>query len=130
MNPGVQFDRVYGSLNATETTEQSIGTITVPAGATVLVAVDPCIMQPTATAGEQISGYLRPTASTLPPKTKIPARTIAGPAGTLATGSTTTEPKWVQVNWPVTQLDTITVYGACDVALTGTASAFLNAMFK
>ncbi len=118
-----QCDRVYSALNAAETTETKVGTITIPAvGVKKIVAISAQLMQPTATAGEQVSGYVRLSFKTVSGSFKFPAQPVLGPAGTLADSGGTHPPAWIPVDIPVPANETVDCYIAADVALTGTGT--------
>jgi hypothetical protein len=119
----VQFDRVYLALNATETTETKIGTITIPAtGISKIIAIAAQIQQPTAAAGELVSGYVRLAFKTLAGTFKLAAQAVCGPAGTLAANATSLTPSFVPVDIKVPANETIDIYMAGDIALTGTCT--------
>lgn len=126
-----QADRLYSALNATETTETSLGTITVPsAGVKRIVGVYGQIMQPTSTAGEMISGYFRLAFKTVAGTFKFPAAVIGGAAGTLAANASNQKPLIIPVDIPVPANETITIYMAADVALTGTGTGLAGVIFE
>lgn len=118
-----QGDRVYLALNATETTETKIGTITVPqSGVRHIIGIYGTLMQPTATAGEQISGYFRLAFKTVPGTFKFPAMGLGGPAGTLASIGNAQQRQIIPVDIPVGPNESVDIYMAADVALTGTGT--------
>jgi len=119
----LQCDRVYSALNATETTETKVGTITIPpVGVRRIVGICPQLMQPTSTAAEVVSGYVRLSFKTVSGLFKFPAQGVGGPAGTLAANVHTIEPKIIPVDIPVPPNEAVDCYMAADIALTGTAS--------
>jgi hypothetical protein len=119
----MQADRVYSALNATETTETKIGTITIPAtGINKIIGVCASIQQPTATAGELVSGYVRLAFKTLAGTFKFCATGVGGPAGTLAANVHTIDPKIIPVDINVPANETVDIYMAGDIALTGTCT--------
>lgn len=119
----LQADRAYSAMNATETTEAKIGSFTIPAsGVRKIVGVYGTIMQPTATAGEQISGYFYLKFKTVAGVFKFPAMGIGGPAGTLASIGNAQQRQIIGVDIPVPANEVVEVWAAADVALTGTGT--------
>lgn len=121
----IQGDRVYKALNATETTEEKIGTITIPSqGVRRIIGVQAAVMQPTATAGEMVSGYVRLAFKTVPGTFKFNAQAIFGPAGTLAANASTARVEIIPVDINVPANETVDVYMAADIALTGSGTGY------
>lgn len=119
----IQADRVYSALNATETSETVIGTITIPTqGVRHIVGVWGKLMQPTATAGEMISGHFRLALTTVSGKFKFPVMCVHGPAGTLAANAHAVPTTIIPVDIPVPANETIACYMTADIALTGTCT--------
>ncbi len=127
-----QGDRVYAALNATETTETLLGTITIPNGVNKITAILAKIMQPTTTVAEQISGYVRLAFSTVAGRFKFPAQPVRGPAGTLADAGNVGPHSWIPVNIPVPQngSETVAVYMTGDLALTGTCTGEVSLLME
>ena len=118
----IQVDRVYLALNATETTETKIGTITIPNGVKRIVGIIAAIQQPTATAGELVSGYARLAFSTVSGRFKYNATAVYGPAGTLATNAVVATSATQVADIPVKDNESVDIYMAGDIALTGTCT--------
>lgn len=117
----IQSDRVYSALNATETTETKLGTITSPTkGVNRIVAVHSCLMQPTGTNGEMVSGYVRLAFKTLSGSFKFPAQVKAGEGAVGALVGVA--PAFIPVDIPFPANETCDIYMAADVALTGTGT--------
>lgn len=126
-----QSDLVYAALNATETTETLVGTITVPtAGVKRIVGVYGMIQQPTATAGEVASGNFRLAFKTVSGSFKFPAHVVYGPAGTLAANANQVKPQIIPVNIPVPPNESIACYATGNIALTGTCTAQIGVIFE
>jgi hypothetical protein len=127
----IQSDVVYSALNATETTETSVGTITVPtAGVKRIVGVWGALMQPTATAGETVSGYFRLAFTTVSGKFKFPCTPYGGPAGTLAANSASAPYQIIPVDIPVPPNETVSCYMTANKALTGTGEGFMGVLMS
>jgi len=117
-----QGDRVYLALNATETTETKIGTITAPtSGVRSIVGVYGTMLQPTGTNAESMSGYYRLSFKTTPGTFKFPLTCIAGQSG--SGGGVSMLRQVIPVGIPFPANETCDIYVAADVALTGTATA-------
>lgn len=126
-----QANRVYLATNATETTETLIGTITVPAtGVSRIIGVYGKMMQPTATAGEMVSGHYRLSFSTVSGVFKFPATAVFGPAGTLAANAHVAQPQIIPVNIPVPPNEAIGCYMTADIALTGSGTAEIGVIME
>jgi len=116
-----QADRVYAAINATETTEAKVGTITSPtAGVRHIVGVYAVGMQPTGTNGELVSGYVRLSFKTISGVFKFPMTAYAGQG---AVGiAATIEKKIIPVDIPFPANETCDIYMAWDVAGTGSGT--------
>lgn len=126
-----QGNLVYLALNATETTETQLGTITVPtAGVRRIVGVYGYIMQPTSTAAETVTGYYRLAFTTISGTFKFPASTYGGPAGTLAANAIIGAPQIIPVDIPVPPNETITCYMGANKAMTGTGEGMVGVIFE
>jgi len=124
----LQGDCVYAALNATETTETLLGTITIPpSGVGKISAVWGLLMQPLATSAETISGFLR-IACLTPGKFKFPCSTIGGAVGAVA--SQAMEPKYIPVDIPVQPNDVISLYMTANKAMTGTSEGFISVLLS
>lgn len=127
----LQSDRVYSALNATETTETKVGSITIPpVGVRRIVGISAQLMQPTATAGEQISGYVRLAFKTVSGLFKFSAQAIYGPAGTLAASQHGYVPAIIPVDIPVPANEVVDCYMAADVVLTGTGTGAVSLLME
>ena len=124
-----QADQVYAALNATETTETTIGTITIPtSGVSRIVGVYGIIMQPTLTSGETISGSFRLAFTTVSGKFKFPAQAAGGMVTTANWNSV--DPKIIPVNIPVPTNETVTCYMTANKALTGTGEGLVGLIME
>jgi len=127
----IQGDRVYSALNATETSETTVGTITIPtSGVKRIVGVYGILQQPTATAGETNSGMFRLAFTTVSGKFKYPCTASYGPAGTLAANVNSVDPKIIPVDIPVPPNETVTCYMTGDIALTGTCTGVVGVLME
>ncbi len=125
-----QSNFVELALGATETTETTLGTITVPsAGVQRIVGVYGVLEEITTTA-EQGVGYFRLGFSTVAGSFKFPCSTFHAPAGTLASPGFQYEPKIIPVNIPVPANETITCYMATFVAATGASRGMVGVIFE
>jgi len=125
-----QGDFVEAALGATETTETSLGTITVPtAGVSRIVGIYG-ILQEISTTAEQGVGYFRLQFGVIAGKFKFPCASYHGPAGTLASPGWTYEPKIIPVNIPVPPNETITCYMATFVVATGACRGMVGLIFE
>jgi len=125
-----QADRVEGALGATETTETSLGSITVPtAGVKRIVGVYGTATIATTTA-EQASGYFRLAFKTLAGVFKFPLTINQGPAGTLASPGWSSNHSIIPVDIPVPANETITGYATLDVAQTGACRAAVGVIYE
>ena len=107
------------ALGATETTETSLGTITIPpSGVSRIVGVYG-VLEEITTTGEQGVGFFRLAPSQHSGTYKFPASTFHAPAGTLASPGFSYEPKIIPVNIPVEPNETIELFMATFVAATG-----------
>lgn len=123
-----QGDVVYLALNATETTETQLGTITVPtAGVKKIVGVYGTLMQPLATSGESVSGFFRLAFTTISGKFKFPAQPLAGAA---AAGVISQAPSIIPVDIPVPPNETITCFMTANKAFTGTGEGMVGVIFE
>lgn len=131
MSP-TQGNQVWAAMNATETTEATIGTITVPpSGVRAITGVYGTVLQPTATAGETLSGYFKITPATGSVGVcKFPLQNVYGPAGTLAATAGVSTPNIIPVNIPVVPTDTITITAALNKVATGTAEVQAGVIFE
>lgn len=123
-----QGDRVYLALNATETSETKVGTMTVPIGATKIVAISGQLMQPTGTNGEMVSGQFRIQPQQTGGQFKFPAQVVAGQGAVGALAAY--EPKWIPCNIPVREKDSIDCFVTADVALTGTGTGSVAVVYE
>lgn len=124
----IQGQMVYSALNATETTETLIGTITVPtAGVSQIVGCYGVLMQPLATSGETVSGKYRLAIGTTSGQFIYPTTNVAGAA---AVGVQQYDPKILPVAIPVNANDTISCYMTANKALTGTGEGFVGVLFQ
>jgi len=125
-----QGDFVELALGSTETTETTIGTVTVPsAGVSRIVGVYGILQEITTTA-EQGVGYFRLAFKTVAGTFKFPCSTFHAPAGTLASPGFQYEPKIIPVNIPVPANETITCYMAAFVAATGACRGMIGFIFE
>lgn len=124
-----QGDQVYLALNATETTETLVGTITVPtAGVSRIVGIYGVLMQPVQTSGETISGYFRLAFTTVSGKFKFPVQAAGGMVTSANWNSV--DPKIIPVNIPVPPNEQISCYMAANKALTGTGEGMVGVIFE
>jgi len=123
-----QADMVYAALNATETTETSLGTIQVPpTGVSRIVGVYGALLQPLATSGETVTGFFRIASGVTSGKFKFPAQGIAGAA---AVGVIQEPLRIIPVNIPVVPNDILTIYMAANKAMTGTGEGVAGLIFE
>ena len=126
-----QGDIVYSALNATETTETLVGSITIPTtGVSRIVGIYGCLIQPTATAAESVSGFFRLAFTTVSGKFKFPATPYGGPAGTLASNSASQPYQIIPVNIPVPPNETVSCYMAANKAMTGTGEGLVGLILE
>lgn len=126
-----QGDFVSKDLGATETTETSLGDITIPsAGVTRIIGVYANIAIETATAGEGTQGHFRLAFKTVSGTFKFPADIIFGPAGTLADSGHSYKPTIIPVDIPVPPNETISCYATLEVAQTGTCHALVGVIYE
>ncbi len=125
-----QGDYVELALGATETTETTLGTVTIPsAGVRRIVGIYGVLQEITTTA-EQGVGYFRLAFKTVAGSFKFPCSTFHAPAGTLASPGWTYEPKIIPVDIPVPPNETITCYMATFVAATGACRGMVGFIFE
>ncbi len=126
-----QADLVYLALSATETTETLLGTITIPTvGVRRIVGVYGILMQPTATAGETVSGFFRLSFSSVAGKFKFPCTMMFGPAGTLASNATVAAAQIIPVDIPVPANETVSCYMSANKAMTGTGEGVVGLIME
>lgn len=126
-----QGDIVYSALGATETTESLVGTITVPtAGVRKIIGVYGLLMQPTATAGETVSGYFRLAFSTVAGTFKFPCTMMFGPAGTLASVGPVGQTQIIPVDIQVPPNESVKCYMTANKALTGTGEGMIGLIME
>jgi hypothetical protein len=123
----IQADQVYLALNATETTETLIGTITVPTNCSRISGAYGLLMQPLATSGESVSGFFRLAASSFSGKFKFPVTPIAGAA---AAGVIQQPPQIIPLDLPATPLDVVSCYMTANKVLTGTGEGVIGLFFQ
>lgn len=124
-----QGDAVYSALNATETTETLVGTITIPTqGVSRIVGVYGVLMQPVQTSGETISGTFRLGFSTVAGKFKFPAQAAGGMVTSANWNSV--DPKIIPVDIPVPPKEDVACYMTANKALTGTAEGMIGLIFE
>jgi hypothetical protein len=125
----IQSDIVYLALGATETTETSLGTITVPnTGVSRIVGIyakDTGV----ATIDEHVDAYIRLQFKTVPGVFKFPAQTsedlhtAVGPTGT-------SEPKYIPVDIPVPPNEAVQIYMAQFALSTGARFGICGLLFQ
>lgn len=125
-----QGDQVYSALNATETSETKVGTITIPNGVRRISGVYGLLMQPTATAAETVSGFFQLKFSTVAGKFKFPATSCHGPAGTLAANAHYGDAKIIPVDIPVQPNELADCYMTANKALTGTGEGMIGVIME
>lgn len=124
-----QGNLVYLALNATETTETLLGTITVPTqNVRRIVGVYGLLMQPVQTSGETISGYFRLGFSTVAGTFKFPAQAVGGMVTSANWNSV--DPKIIPVDIPVPPNEVISCYMTANKALTGTGEGMVGVIFE
>ena len=125
-----QGQSVEAALNATETTETSLGNVTVPLGAKKIVGTYGIATVLTTTA-ELASGKFRFVQAAGPGGVhSFPLQVNQGPAGTLASPGFSNEPRIIPVDIPTKENDTIACYAVLDVAQTGTCRARVGFIFE
>jgi hypothetical protein len=125
-----QGDFVEAALGSTETTETSLGTVTVPsAGVSRIVGIYGVAEVPTTTA-ELGTGYFRLAFKTVAGSFKFPVSVFQGPAGTLASNAALLEPKIIPVSIPVPPNETINGYMTLFVAASGSCRGLVGFIFE
>jgi len=125
-----QGDSIEAALNATETTETSLGNVTVPLGAKTIVGVYGIANVLTTTA-ELASGKFRfVPAAGAGGKFVFPLQVNQGPAGTLASPGFGNVPTIWPVSIPVRENDSLACYAVLDVAQTGACRARVGFVFE
>lgn len=125
-----QGDSIEAALNATETTETSLGNVTVPLGAKNIVGVYG-IGNVLTTTAEIASGKFRFVQAAGPGGKHIfPLQVNQGPAGTLAAPGWSNKPEIIPVSIACRENDTIACYAVLDVAQTGTCRARVGFIFE
>lgn len=115
----IQADFVELALGATETTETSLGTVTIPnTGVKRIIGVYG-VDHGVETTGEEASGYFRLQFKTVPGTFKFPAQVFNAGAGTLVGPASGFDPKIIPVDIPVPPNESVTCYMAQFVASTG-----------
>ncbi len=115
----IQADYVELALGATETTETSLGSITIPnTGVSHIVGVYG-VDHGVETTAEECSAFFRLQFKTVPGVFKFPAQVFNAGAGTLAAPASTFDPKIIPVDIPVPPNESVTCYMAQFVASTG-----------
>lgn len=125
-----QGDFVELALNATETTETTLGTFTIPtAGIKKIVGIYG-IAELITTTGEVIQGYFRLAFKTIPGVFRFPTTSFSAPAGTLASGLTVGSPQIIPVDIPVPPNETVTCTMALNAVSTGAARGMVGFIFE
>ena len=125
-----QGQSVEAALNSTETTETSLGNVTIPLGAKKIVGVYGIATVLTTTA-EAASGKYRFVQAAGPGGVhSFPLQIAQGPAGTLASPGWNVRPNFVPVDIPCKETDTISCYAVLDVAQTGTCRCRVGFIFE
>ena len=125
-----QGQSVEAALNSTETTETSLGNVTVPLGAKKIVGAYGIANVLTTTA-ELASGTFRFVQAAGPGGVhKFPLQIAQGPAGTLASPGWMGFPSIIPVDIPTKENDAIACYAVLDVAQTGTCRARVGFIFE
>lgn len=124
-----QGDNVEAALGSTETTETSLGSVTVPLNCKKIVGVYGIANVLTTTA-ELASGKFRFVAGTVAGVFKFPLQVNQGPAGTLASPGFSNEPKIIPVDIPCVPNDSLSCYAVLDVAQTGTCRTRVGFIFE
>lgn len=124
-----QANLVEAALNATETTETSLGNITVPLGAKKIVGVYGTANVLTTTA-ELASGKFRFTQGQQAGVWTFPLTIHQGPAGTLASPGWAASHQIIPVDIPCRENDTMTFFATLNVAQTGNCRAQCGVIFE
>lgn len=125
-----QSDFVWAALGATETTETSLGTITIPtAGIKRITGIYGTAMAVTTTA-ENVSGWFRLAFKTIPGVFRFPAQAINAPSGTIATGATTTPTNIIPVNIQVPANETVQAFMGLNALTTGAVTGMVGLIFE
>ena len=115
-----QADYNEGALGATETSETSLGDISIPSqGVTKIVGIYGIATIETPTAGEGVSGHFRLAFKTVSGVFKFPVTVFQGSAGTLADIGPAQQPQIIPVDIPVPTNETVTAYMTLNKAQTG-----------
>lgn len=125
-----QGKSVEAALNATETTETSLGNVLVPLGAKTIVGVYGIANILTTTA-ENASGKFRFTQGAGPGGMfEFPLQCQQGPAGTLASPGFSTRPVFIPVSIPCKENDNIACYAVLDVAQSAACRCRVGFIFE
>ena len=125
-----QADFVEGALNASETTEATLGTVVIPtAGIKKIVGVYG-IAEVITTTAEIIQGYFRLAFKTIPGVFRFPTTSFSAPAGTLATPMVVGEIQIIQVDITIPPNETVTCTMALNAVATGAARGMVGFIFE
>ena len=123
-------DYVEGALGATETTETSLGSITIPSGGPRTIVGMWAIINGIQTTAEYISGTFRLAFSNNAGKFKFPASSLGSGAGTLAGGAVAAEVRILPCNIPVKANEVIDCFATMFQNQTGAMRAAVGILYE
>lgn len=126
-----QGDYAEGALGSTETTETSLGSISIPAtGVSRIVGIYGIATIQTTTAAEGTAGGFRLAFKTVSGTFKFPVTVFQGAAGTLADIGPVHMPQIIPVDIAVPSNETITCYVTLNLAQTGTCRGMVGVIYE
>lgn len=125
-----QADFVELALGTTETTETTLGTITIPsAGVKKIIGVYGIAEMVTTTA-ESVAGFFRLAFKTIPGVFRFPVTVFSAPAGTLTSPAVALSPNIIPVNIDVPANEAVTVTMALNIVSSGAARGMVGLIFE
>jgi hypothetical protein len=125
-----QADFVELALGATETTETTLGTISIPVTGVKHIVGIYGITSVITTTGESAYGYFRLAFKTVPGVFRFPTTIFSNPAGTLASPLATGSPQIIPVDILVPANESVTCIMALHAVATGACRGMIGLIFE
>lgn len=125
-----QADFVELALGATETTETTLGTITIPTAGVKRIVGIYGIAECITTTGESICGFFRLAFKTIPGVFRFPVTVFSAPAGTLTSPAVALSGQIIPVSIDVPQNESVTITMALNVVATGACRGMVGLLFE